>query len=60
MVKHVEAAGDVIKPLVTARVGVSKVSSRMVRFGRGHCNILLINCISGNFHRVPDESGVSS
>ena len=34
MVKHVEAAGDVIRPMVTARVGGSKVSSRMVRFGR--------------------------
>jgi hypothetical protein len=33
MVKHVEAAGDVIRPMVTARVGGSKVSSRMVRFG---------------------------
>ena len=34
MVKHIEAAGDVIRPMVTARVGGSKVSSRMVRFGR--------------------------
>jgi hypothetical protein len=33
MVKQVEAAGDVIRPLVTARVGGSTVSSRMVRFG---------------------------
>ena len=34
MVKHVEAAGDVIRPMVTACVGGSKVSSRMVRFDR--------------------------
>jgi hypothetical protein len=34
MVKHVEAAGDVIRPMVTSCVGGSKVSSRMVRFGR--------------------------
>ena len=32
MVKQVEAAGDVIRPMVTACVGGSKVSSRMVRF----------------------------
>ena len=32
MVKHVEAAADVIRPMVTACVGGSKVSSRMVRF----------------------------
>ena len=43
MVKHVEAAGDVIRPMVTARVGGSKMSSRMVRFGREYFSILMIN-----------------
>ena len=31
MAKHVEAANDVIKPMVTASVSGSKMSSRMVR-----------------------------
>ena len=44
MVKHVEAAGDVIRPLVTACVSGSKESSRMVTFGREHFSILMINC----------------
>ena len=43
MVKHVEAAGDVIRPMVTARVGGSKMSSRMVKFGREYFIILMIN-----------------
>ena len=43
MVKHVEAAGDVIRPMVTACVGGSKESSRMVRFGREYFSILMIN-----------------
>ena len=43
MVKHVEAAGDVIRPMVTARVGGSKMSSRMVRFCREYFIILMIN-----------------
>jgi hypothetical protein len=43
MVKQVEAAGDVIRPLVTACVSGSKMSSRMVRFGREYFNILIIN-----------------
>ena len=43
MVKHVEAAEDAISPMVTAHVGGSKVSSRMVRFGREYFSILMMN-----------------
>ena len=44
MFKHLEAAGDVIRPMVTAAVGGSKESSRMVRIGREYFIILIINC----------------
>ena len=43
IVKHLEAAGDVIRPMITARVGGSKVSSRMEGFSREYFSILMIN-----------------
>ena len=44
MFKNLEAAGNVIKPLVTAALSGSKESSRMVRIGREYFIILIINC----------------
>ena len=46
MFKHTEAAGNVIRPMVTAAVGESRGSSRMVRIGRYFFIILILTCFS--------------